>query len=201
LSMKLIFQNHWIKRAFPAYQVRFGLREQLRFKMFGHGQREDLPPEKVGALKESLLHYSFNKGWTDWFEKHNRYSTAEARENVRAQSKKHKWNIRSLCSLDAAVRLRALKEVSSRSPARPLVKFLYMYFVRRAFLDGRAGFQYCLLLAIYEFMIVLKADELCHKKELSPAQDAPPRESVPQMAPLNGMPETTAAAAHEPSHA
>ena len=35
-----------------------------------------------------------------------------------------------------------------------------MYVVRRGFLDGRAGLTYCRLLAIYEYLIVLKTREL-----------------------------------------
>jgi hypothetical protein len=46
-----------------------------------------------------------------------------------------------------------------RLPARPLVKFLYMFIVRRAFLDGPAGINYTLLQCIYEYLISLKARE------------------------------------------
>jgi len=41
-------------------------------------------------------------------------------------------------------------------PARPLVKFLYYYGWRRGFLDGRAGFTYATLQAIYEYLIDCK---------------------------------------------
>ena len=44
-------------------------------------------------------------------------------------------------------------------PFRPTLRFLYMYFWGRGFLDGRAGFTYCRLLSIYEYMIVLKMRE------------------------------------------
>jgi hypothetical protein len=35
-----------------------------------------------------------------------------------------------------------------------------MYVLRRGFLDGHAGLTYCRLLAIYEYMILLKTREL-----------------------------------------
>jgi hypothetical protein len=35
-----------------------------------------------------------------------------------------------------------------------------MYLLRRGFLDGPAGFRYCCLLAVYEFMIEIKVAEL-----------------------------------------
>ena len=45
-------------------------------------------------------------------------------------------------------------------PLRPLVMFLGLYMGKRGFLDGRAGFAYAVLRAIYEYMIVLKVEEL-----------------------------------------
>ena len=57
-------------------------------------------------------------------------------------------------------------------PFRPLVKFLYLIVWRRAFLDGRAGFSYALLLAIYEYFIVLHTRELQLAKARVPAGSA-----------------------------
>ena len=45
-------------------------------------------------------------------------------------------------------------------PARPLVKFLLLYIVKRGFLDGYAGFTYSTLQCIYDYLIVLKTHEL-----------------------------------------
>jgi hypothetical protein len=73
-----------LEKLYPTYQVRLGHKDRLRFRQFGHGRREDLPPERVGTLAEPYLHYSFSKGLTDWFDKHNRYASDEARETVAA---------------------------------------------------------------------------------------------------------------------
>ena len=54
-------------------------------------------------------------------------------------------------------RRRVFKDLSYQLPLRPLLRFLYMYVGRRGFLDGWPGFHYCVLLAIYEYMIQLKA--------------------------------------------
>ena len=58
------------------------------------------------------------------------------------------------------MRARALKALAIRLPWRPLLRFLYMYVLRWGFLDGRAGLTYCRLLAIYEYLIVLKTQDL-----------------------------------------
>jgi hypothetical protein len=45
-------------------------------------------------------------------------------------------------------------------PAKPLVLFVYMYLIRRGFLDGRAGLALCVFHAFQEFMVGLKLSEL-----------------------------------------
>lgn len=160
IASKMIFQGRWLKYSglYPSYQVRFGKRDRLDFVQVGHGQREKLEPALVGTLREPLLHFSFAKGIQDWLERHNRYSTAEAEQF---------WKSAGVQTVDwpglwgnAARRRRALKQLSGFLPCRPTLRFLYMYLFRLGFLDGRAGFAYCRLLAIYEYFIILKICEL-----------------------------------------
>ena len=68
--------------------------------------------------------------------------------------------VSDLLSRDRFRRRKALKDLSFRIPLRPAVKFLWMYVLKLGFLDGRAGFTYCRLQAIYEYMIVVKMQEL-----------------------------------------
>lgn len=161
IPSKMIFQDRWLKFAgmYPAYQVRLGRRDRLRFRMAGHGQRETLPSCEISTLSGAFLHYSFSKGLEDWFAKHNRYSSAEAKNNL-AELAQAKINWRGICSKVPIERRRALKALSIRLRCRPLVRFLYMYVMRLGFLDGLHGYHYCRMLAIYEYMIVLKMDEL-----------------------------------------
>ena len=48
-------------------------------------------------------------------------------------------------------------------PARPFLKFMMLYMGKGGFLDGKAGFRYAVLQSFYEYMIVLKTEEL-HEK-------------------------------------
>ena len=52
------------------------------------------------------------------------------------------------------------KAIFYRLPGRPLLKWLYMVFLRGAILDGTAGLTYATLQAFYEYLIVLKTKEL-----------------------------------------
>ena len=115
----------------------------------------------IGHLEGHFEHYSFDKGLAAWVEKHNRYSTGEAVETI-AALERGEGDTGAGCSRrsDPACCCCALKELSFRLPMRPLLRFTYMYIGKRGFLDGRPGLAYCSLLAFYELMIVLKAEEL-----------------------------------------
>lgn len=159
---KMMFRGRWLRYSglYPSYQVRLGHRDRFRFKQVGHGQREDLAPERIGTLTEPYLHNSFSKGLTDWFDKHNRYASDEARESLQWVQRGDGLDWSGLVARDPTRRRRALKALAMRLPFRPSLRFLYMYFLRLGFLDGHAGLTYCRLLAIYEYMIVLKRLEL-----------------------------------------
>ena len=161
VSSKLIFCGKFLRYAglFPWYQVRFGRKQALRFKQVGHGQRETLEPGRIGTLKSSLLHFNFSKGLSDWIEKHNRYSTAEAQQNVYGYAN-NDFSFLDLLSTETDCRRRAAKKIFRHLPGRPTTRFIYMYLLRGGILDGKIGFTYCRLLAWYERLIVLKEREI-----------------------------------------
>lgn len=113
---------------------------------------------ETGYLKSRFLHYNFSKGLTEWVDKHNKYSLAEAKEGLKALREQDPDV--SLFSKDHALKRVALKNLALRLPGRPFLKFVYLYFFKLGFLDGRAGFTYCVLQAIYEYLIDLKMWEL-----------------------------------------
>jgi glycosyltransferase involved in cell wall biosynthesis len=158
---KMMFQGKWLRFSgmYPAYQVRLTRVGRFTFRQVGHGQKEDIERSRIGTLNEPYLHYSFSKGMEEWFERHNRYSSMEAEETLQdLKTKTIDW--KGILSGDLPRRRQALKRLSFRLPLRPLMRFVYMYFLRLGFLDGRAGFVYSRLLSTYEFMIAVKVREL-----------------------------------------
>lgn len=159
IPSRLIFMGCALMHAatYPTYQVRLGRNPGLRFKQVGHGQREDMDRARIGTMKEPYLHYSFSKGLEEWFGRHNHYSTAEAQEEV---YERESLRPLLLLSKDPVERRRALKRAARHLPFRPTLRFLWLYALKRGFLDGRAGFEYCRLMACYEGMIQAKAADL-----------------------------------------
>ena len=161
VSSKLMFQGKFLCHAglFPWYQIRLGRRGKLLFRQVGHGQREQMPSNAIGTLKNSLLHFPFEKGLEDWIEKHNRYAAAEAWQNVYGYAYDD-VPIRDLFSTTTDRRRRAAKKIFRRLPFRATIRFIYMYLFRGGILDGKAGFTYCRLLAWYESLTIRKEREL-----------------------------------------
>ncbi|MEA2115931.1 MAG: glycosyltransferase family 2 protein [Thermodesulfobacteriota bacterium] len=158
MRRKDFFLGKWIKRS-SGYPTWFG-----RLMKIGHVRversinEEYVTDGEIGYLQEHLHHYPFNKGFSAWIEKHNRYSTMEA--ELLVQNSVNKPNLKELRSKDPALRRRAIKSFFYRLPGRPLLMFIALYFFRGGILDGRAGFTFCSLRAIYEYMINLKVKEL-----------------------------------------
>lgn len=114
----------------------------------------------VESLAAPLDHFPFSKGIGHWVRKHDVYSTMEA-ELIFRQQGLNKPSLRTaLFSKEFLERRKHQKALFYRLPGRPLIKWLYMMFVRRAVLDGGAGVTYATLQSFYEYLIVLKTKEL-----------------------------------------
>jgi glycosyltransferase involved in cell wall biosynthesis len=167
---KLMLDESWLRYAgmYPTYQVRLGHRTRLRFRQVGHGQREDLPPERVATFDEPYLHYNFSAGLAAWLRRHIRYAEDEARYLVSVRD----GTAAGTASGGATGLRRRLKALSAYLPAtlRPLARFFYIIVIKRGFLDGRAGFLYALMLAVYEGMTGILAAEEMRRRAASGGQ-------------------------------
>jgi len=118
----------------------------------------------VGYLQNDFIHHFFSKGFHGWFDRHNKSSTFEAMDNIKAiTTGSIDWQ--GLVSSNPRRRRDALRRLSYHLPARPVVLFLYMYFLKAGFLDGKAGFTIAMLKAMYEYEICLKIQELRRKEK------------------------------------
>jgi glycosyltransferase involved in cell wall biosynthesis len=114
----------------------------------------------IADLSYPLDHYPFSKGIAHWVTKHNAYSTMEAELIYKQQGLRDPSLKTALRDPDFHTRRLHQKAIFYRLPGRPLIKWLYMMFVRRAVLDGAAGLTYATLQSFYEYLIVLKTKEL-----------------------------------------
>ncbi|HEY9647907.1 MAG TPA: glycosyltransferase family 2 protein [Chroococcidiopsis sp.] len=158
---RVMFMGQWIRRStqYPRYQLRLLRHGKVWFSDYGHTEREVCDGD-TSFLKQTYPHYTCSKGISRWIEKHNRYSTDEANETIKQlKTGRVSWS-ELIFGKTEVERRRALKDLSLRLPFRPLVRFLYMYIFLGGFLDGRAGFAWCVLQAFYEYLILLKVWEI-----------------------------------------
>ena len=130
---KNYFCYRWLKHAMPPGKImRFFQPPHIRFARLAN----PVPTVdgNIGYLKQPFLHYNFSKGLGEWLERHNRYSTYEAKETVRALAERP-VRLGNLLSRDRNTRRLELKNISFRLPGRPVLKFLYMYLAQLGILE------------------------------------------------------------------
>jgi hypothetical protein len=139
----------WVPAAssFPHFIARVARVGKVTFRKEGHGE------VFVGAAKvvdlEEPLHDEDLKGMRAWIERHAFYAEMEAREDLRI-----------LAGESAAPRLRRMRARLRRWPGWPVVPLLYYLVARRGLLEGRTGWTYCAMKAMYEYFIQLHVREL-----------------------------------------
>jgi glycosyltransferase involved in cell wall biosynthesis len=101
---------------------------------------------RVLRLSHELEHHAYPTV-AAWVEKHNRYAIWEATQYERLRDEPIP------ATIGRGKRFkRRLKKIALRLPMRPVVRFVYAYFLRLGFLDGRPGLIFCGLLSFYDLL-------------------------------------------------
>ncbi len=160
-------QDHFLGRRLRYAQIMAQYTRLVRigFVRYTRAVNEYLEVEgETGQLRGYFDHHSFSKGLERWFEKHNRYSTMEARIVAERSFEQDAKLTTALFAHDFHTRRRAQKAIFYKLPARPVLRWAYLLFARGGVLDGRAGLIYATLQAVYEWQIVLKTREMVDVK-------------------------------------
>jgi glycosyltransferase involved in cell wall biosynthesis len=165
INRRFMFMGKWLRHAYypnwnlRLFRHRLGRYEKITDIDTASGDNEVhehvVVNGKVGRLRCEMDHYAFPS--VDIFiEKHNRYSNWEARvarsgrlqdSRVGLQNQRVGWR-------------RRLKAWSHHLPCRPWLRFAYIYFWQRGFLDGLEGYYFARLHSVYELLCVIKEREL-----------------------------------------
>ena len=174
INRRFMFMDRWLRHAYypnwnlRLFRHRLGRYERIVDVDTASGDNEVHEHVVVrgatGRLRSEMDHYAFPSVEV-FVEKHNRYSNWEARAALAARSG------------GAALQLgrvgwrRRLKEAIRRMPGRPLLRFCYVYFWQRGFLDGRSGYYFARLHAVYELLSVMKTHELRARRRRAAEDD------------------------------
>lgn len=169
LCFKFIFLGRWLKHCFnfPSWHdrlIRFG---KARFK--GKVWESFDTKGRIERIYEPYLHHGFNNGINVWIDKHQRYAEWKAQEILNQSNLTWQNLLKGIFSKDRRRRYRALEKLGGKlGRVSPFFRFFYYYFIRKGFLDGRAGFIYCQMMAMFQFMIYLHLLEKQQRKKGSP---------------------------------
>lgn len=166
LNRRVYFLGKWLRHCgwYPSWNLRIFRRALGRYenrKVHEHLLLKGTP----GYLKNDLIHDD-QRGLSEWIARHNRFSSLEAEERLACLAGAKRTGFEAAFRGNPLERKRFLKErIFLYLPAKPLVWFFYLYVFRFGFLDGRAGWTFCILHAIQEYQTDLKLGELLRKKK------------------------------------
>lgn len=165
INRRFMFMGRWLRHSYyPNWNLRLfrhslGRYEKLTDADTHSGDNEVhehvIVQGPTGRLHSEMDHYAFPSVEV-FVEKHNRYSNWEARVSAGRRLSGSAAQIGS----NTVEGRRRLKAFSQYLPCRPLLRFLYIYIWQKGFLDGREGYYFARLHAMYELLSVAKTYEL-----------------------------------------
>jgi glycosyltransferase involved in cell wall biosynthesis len=169
INRRFMFMGKWLRHSYyPNWNLRLFRHSLGRYEKLTEADTRSGDNEvhehvivrgATGRLRCEMDHYAFPSVEV-FIEKHNRYSNWEARVSADRQLAGSGAQISS----GQVERRRNLKQFSQRLPFRPLLRFLYIYVWQKGFLDGREGYYFARLHALYELLSVAKTYELMRTK-------------------------------------
>ncbi|MCA1711771.1 MAG: glycosyltransferase family 2 protein [Actinobacteria bacterium] len=183
--LRLVFLGTWIEHCGwygGSWVVRLGRRSEMSFAGGeAVGERAQVHGT-IGVLRHDIVDEDL-KGLPAWLRKHVTYAEVEAaRRSARyepAGARLRRW-ARGERAGRSASRSFAKDVAFPTVPARPLMLFLYMYFLRSGWRHGRAGLMFCLLHAWHEMVVgELTRDSGSEPRKGSGRHAGRPRETWP----------------------
>lgn len=164
LRRRLHLWGTWLRHSslYPTWVVRFVRRNRVLYVNRGHSETQTVEGD-IGELRGHLIDEN-HKALETWFERQFRYSRQEAKYELEAKGISPRWS--DLISMDPMHRRAIIRKIASVLPCRGFFYFLYCYFFRYGFLDGKNGFMYCRMKAMYQGMIVINKYDLRKERDM-----------------------------------
>lgn len=168
VKRRVLFMDRWIRHGgyYPIWLLRLWRRGQGICEQTWMDEHIKLSVGEPVNFDNDIVDHNLND-LTWWTQKHNQYAI---REVIDLLNIRHNFDqtvrVEPKLSGSQEQRKRYLKERYARLPlfTRPLLYFLYRYFVRLGFLDGRRGFVWHFLQGLwYRFLVDAKLMEVIRK--------------------------------------
>lgn len=153
------FLGKWLRWGgrYPLYNIRL-FRKTCRYENRDVHAHIILPKNRVRMLEHDILHYS-DPNLMYFFAKFNRYTTYQANYMMKFARGDKKIEWRKLFTHYIYAKS-LVKDVWYFLPLAPVLRFIYMYFFRLGFLDGRFGFLIAMLYSFQDYVSKTKYLEM-----------------------------------------
>lgn len=147
-----IFMGKWIRHCgwypdlvhpqlFRRGTARFDERKGIHTKLLYEG--------RAGVIHADIIHHCYSS-MEQYVARLNNYTTLEAKDRMAARNGALGfWEVLGDRSIPRSSKAAYLKHFL---PFQPVLRFLWMYFYKLGFLDGKDGLQLCALSAFYEIV-------------------------------------------------
>lgn len=154
VARRAIFMNKWIRYGgyYPCYFLRLFQPETA--KINGIINEHVTVSGKVEKLKFDIVDHNL-KSISCWIEKHNNYTSFEAK-NLWILKKNNKPSKKFNIHVQAERKQWIKQKIWNNFPLllRPFIYFIYRYFIRLGFLDGKEGLIYHALQGGWNYFLV-----------------------------------------------
>ncbi|MDI9409533.1 MAG: glycosyltransferase family 2 protein [Candidatus Pacebacteria bacterium] len=163
IPRKVIFMGRAITHGgmYPIWHLRLFRRGQGRCEMRLYDQHFILGTKRLGRLHQPMMD-RIAMGLSEWTDRHNRWSSSEAAEQLRHDSKTRPREITPRFLGTAIEQKRAFRSAYDRLPIflRCWLLFFYRYILKLGFLDGREGLIFFVLQSFwFRFLVDAKIYE------------------------------------------
>lgn len=165
-----IFRGKWIKHGgyYPKYLLKLFRKDAVQIDEGDLVDHHFRVSGQVLKLNSDIIEDNQNEADISvWIAKHNRYAVLQAQEEIRLRLGEYQPSITKYWGGTPDQRVLWLKGLWRKMPlySRPLFYFLYRYFLRFGFLDGKQGFIFHFLQAYwYRLLVDIKIDEIRSKR-------------------------------------
>lgn len=166
VKRRQVFRGRWIRHGgyYPKYLLKLFRRDKVSLDAGDLMDHHFSVSGRVGKLRFDLIEE--NKKEDDigfWVDKHNRYATLIAREELLRGRGPLLPELKAWLFGSPDERVSGLKGLWRRLPlyVRPFLYFLYRYFLRFGWMDGKQGFVFHFLQAFwFRFLVDVKLEEI-----------------------------------------
>ena len=157
---KLFFLGKWIPKShlYPTWNIRFFKHKNIRYE-----KRECNANPNQNQLKTNELKGHINaidrKEFSAYIKRIDEFSTLEAIARYKLITNKSE-ELKSNLFESRASRRRYLKNIFVKLPFRAPIMFVYLFFFRLGFLEGKEGFYYILIKVFAEWATSRKIEEI-----------------------------------------